>query len=687
MRPSAARAVAQDAARARAPASHAPASRPSATRAVVQADVHDAPRSRTSSAHAPREQTQRPSSASAGMHAPAVHAPAQRPSSARSAMHEDPPPERRTPTPSAHYADAATLAPKARAYVPAHTSAPSPPPVPMGPPMMSGVSSTPGSPASTDYSLVVAEDDEETYSKANFERSMEECYENWKTTGTLSMESLANMRRDFAKVKGYQNPQTLPARRTTSQRSPETDEEEEASKLRCSAGRRPPTSAVPQQAAKSYADTLQKNATTSHALRTETTTEAVPLTQKVNKTYPPEYHGKTGTTTSPVSPTRSPTRNVEEMETGPETYPPKPRNTGETDSAPIKKKRYPPLVVEELPNWTTHFKTLKEKIGRPASARPYGMGVRFTPADGEEYRIVQRYLESVEPKLSWFSYSLPQDKDVKVAVRGLLANTEPEEVQAELLSRGFQAEYVRRIRARKGRPGCLFFVILKKTPETTPAIYEIKELLSMTGIAVEPWRGKKGPAQCHRCQQFRHSSHCCHRKLACVRCGDEHTARDCPRPLSEPATCANCKGPHPASSMSCPVKRREMRNKRAGTVPLTGPTPKTTTMPRTTKTQDVQEHAPSTLMAPANGPTSRTGNGRRRRRPRPPRTQAANEQKEPAEQRTANKPKPKMEKEKLATVQMAIETLQSVLEAIQNGDDPVPVILRGITELISNKYK
>ncbi|CAF4890953.1 unnamed protein product [Pieris macdunnoughi] len=155
-------------------------------------------------------------------------------------------------------------------------------------------------------------------------------------------------------------------------------------------------------------------------------------------------------------------------------------------------------------------------------------------ADGreaeEEYRVVQRYLGELESSgvyVVYFSYSLPAERQLK-AVRGVPADTEPEAIMTELRDLGFEPEHSQPIRARKGRPGCIFLVILRRTPDLTPAIYNVKELLCIPGVTIESWRGKRGPAQCHRCQGFRHSSHQCHRAIACVRSGEGHRTADCP---------------------------------------------------------------------------------------------------------------------------------------------------------------
>ncbi|RVE40922.1 hypothetical protein evm_014426 [Chilo suppressalis] len=83
-----------------------------------------------------------------------------------------------------------------------------------------------------------------------------------------------------------------------------------------------------------------------------------------------------------------------------------------------------------------------------------------------------------------------------------------------------------------------------------------------------------------------------------------HAAADCPRPHSEHATCVNCGGAHPANHSSCPAHKKEARNKKASTVaktgPVSGPITRAAIVPN-----EVSETAPSSLMAPANGPKTR----------------------------------------------------------------------------------
>ncbi|XP_072948725.1 uncharacterized protein [Epargyreus clarus] len=394
----------------------------------------------------------------------------------------------------------------------------------------------------------------------------------------------------------------------------------------------------------------------------------------------------------------------------PPAAPPQPQPSTSTEAATPTAApsagRYPPLIVEKLPNWHQHLKVLKEQLGRTINARPFGQGVRFSPKDAGEYRLIQSYLTDLEARerISWYTYSLPKEQSLKVAIRGLPSDTDPQDIMEELRDLGYSPEYARAIRARRGRPGCIHLAILKRTEDLIPGIYAVRELLCMPGIKIEAWRGKKGPAQCHRCQQFRHSSHNCHRHLACVRCGEQHAAHQCPRPREQPATCANCGGPHPANHTACPVFRREARNKRAGTIALsTRPTERPRLNPSAGPVQpqpEVEQQQAGSLMAAANGPTDRRGAPKRSRRrrkkakvaplPAPPAPAPAAQKKPRRKARIATTPAPTPREEQsrgsnkeacvnqLRLLQDLTKMLQSIITALSEGHDVGPAVRSGI---------
>ena len=86
--------------------------------------------------------------------------------------------------------------------------------------------------------------------------------------------------------------------------------------------------------------------------------------------------------------------------------------------------------------------------------------------------------------------------------------------------------------------------------------------LDVTGIVykVEEFRAPISVMQCYNCQSFGHSAKTCRSKQTCLICGENHSHKGCPsRELRKP-TCANCKGPHVASSKGCPEYRTDRRS-------------------------------------------------------------------------------------------------------------------------------
>lgn len=63
-----------------------------------------------------------------------------------------------------------------------------------------------------------------------------------------------------------------------------------------------------------------------------------------------------------------------------------------------------------------------------------------------------------------------------------------------------------------------------------------------------------GPLRCYNCQLFGHAAGGCTRTRRCVHCSGNHTPDACPE--NSPANCANCKGPHRASSSDCPTYKK-----------------------------------------------------------------------------------------------------------------------------------
>lgn len=90
-------------------------------------------------------------------------------------------------------------------------------------------------------------------------------------------------------------------------------------------------------------------------------------------------------------------------------------------------------------------------------------------------------------------------------------------------------------------------------PQNCIGVMDITQICNLDTVAEKPYP-RKGTSQCHRCQQFRHSSRNCTANARCVKCAGNHKSDECPRPdHSEdiPPTCVNCGGNHTANYRGC----------------------------------------------------------------------------------------------------------------------------------------
>ena len=81
-------------------------------------------------------------------------------------------------------------------------------------------------------------------------------------------------------------------------------------------------------------------------------------------------------------------------------------------------------------------------------------------------------------------------------------------------------------------------------------IYRLERLMFIP-VTVTDFKSL-GFKQCYRCQRFNHSSLNCTLQPRCLKCAGAHITRDCTKSRDTPATCANCRGPHPANFRMCP---------------------------------------------------------------------------------------------------------------------------------------
>ncbi|GFW05704.1 zinc finger protein [Trichonephila clavipes] len=100
-----------------------------------------------------------------------------------------------------------------------------------------------------------------------------------------------------------------------------------------------------------------------------------------------------------------------------------------------KKPRIPPFFVSPKGDWR-QLVALAKLIAPSFQSQMSGRFLKVTVADDVDYRALSQWLES--SGVEFKSFMLKQDRPVKVVIRGLPSNTEPEDIKTEIEAEGFK---------------------------------------------------------------------------------------------------------------------------------------------------------------------------------------------------------------------------------------------------------
>ncbi|KAJ8915733.1 hypothetical protein NQ315_000669 [Exocentrus adspersus] len=210
--------------------------------------------------------------------------------------------------------------------------------------------------------------------------------------------------------------------------------------------------------------------------------------------------------------------------------------------------KIPPVVLRKQENWSHVSRLLKEKMANYTKAKMIGEGsIAITPVTAADYRLITKVLEA--DKQEYHTYSLQEDRNLRAVIRGIPTGVAEEEIKADLVEQGFTVLSVHRMTSRRDKR--TMPLVLVQVPTSQSNLLQVQRCCALV-VRVEKQRQATVATQCHRCQKFGHGQSRCTAQHKCVKCGADHETGRCVKPREEPARCANCTGPHPASYRGCP---------------------------------------------------------------------------------------------------------------------------------------
>ncbi|GFU55605.1 nucleic-acid-binding protein from transposon X-element [Trichonephila clavipes] len=207
-----------------------------------------------------------------------------------------------------------------------------------------------------------------------------------------------------------------------------------------------------------------------------------------------------------------------------------------------------PSCFTSKKNYKTQMAAITKEFPKIRSCLT-GEFLKLYTDSAEERRMAVQLLKL---KFQFYTLKSKAERPIKVVIKGLPRNTNPEEIKQDLELLGYTPDRVNQLIGRKNKRPLLIFLITLPRNLDNLKIFDLKTL-NYLSIRVEGYDGK-GVTQCYTCNNFNHSSENCHLNPRCLKCGENHLTRDCPiKQKLETPYCINCNiYGHMANYKGCP---------------------------------------------------------------------------------------------------------------------------------------
>jgi len=185
-------------------------------------------------------------------------------------------------------------------------------------------------------------------------------------------------------------------------------------------------------------------------------------------------------------------------------------------------------------------------------------GIRILLHTSADFLAVCKALRDANK--DFFTHDLPENRRARFVLYGVPA-LDVNDITENLKEKGVIPVEVRRMKLIKKRYDEEANYIVYFAPGTA----DLNRLRKIKAVcfAICRWdhynNAKRGPIQCHRCQNLGHGQRNCNLPFRCVICSEQHPSIDCPLTQetgadSSKLKCANCGGNHAASFTNCDKK-------------------------------------------------------------------------------------------------------------------------------------
>ncbi|GFT61024.1 RNA-directed DNA polymerase from mobile element jockey [Trichonephila clavipes] len=214
-------------------------------------------------------------------------------------------------------------------------------------------------------------------------------------------------------------------------------------------------------------------------------------------------------------------------------------NTANNDAEDVTQPQ--PKIKPIFMKITPDYNLLLQEIHRthPTAKNTHMKGYFKIEAETEDHhREITAYLTG--KSVGYYVINPPENRPLKLVIKGLPEDVEPEEVKKDLISKGINVEKVAQLKKFATKARLPLFLIEITRDDNVNDIYQIRSVLYMQ-IKLDPFRKSNRVTQCYNCNNFHHASQNCFMKTRCLKCGENHRTGECSiKEKIENPLCINC---------------------------------------------------------------------------------------------------------------------------------------------------
>ncbi|GFW97915.1 nucleic-acid-binding protein from transposon X-element [Trichonephila clavipes] len=153
-----------------------------------------------------------------------------------------------------------------------------------------------------------------------------------------------------------------------------------------------------------------------------------------------------------------------------------------------------------------------------------GKYFKLFPNTDDESRSLTHFSES-DKEYEFYIIPPKENKLLKIVIKGLPRVTLPAEITLDLEELGFTVTNCNQLISKRTKLELPFFLVTLPRNEFNATIHDLTHLGHLQ-IRVEGY-SIRGVTQCYKCNNFFHTAANCFMEPRCLKCGKEHTTKDC----------------------------------------------------------------------------------------------------------------------------------------------------------------